>query len=312
MSRKMFYLGIVVLWLMLPLVGLEFWLVWDDLPAHMATHFNAAGQPNGWMSREVALEFGLGVMAFLLIVFTPILWLVSRHKADRFTWAFLAFCFVVAGFVAYGNHQVLAYNLEGKPVHPEPLLIVVPAAIVVLTAVYIGMKRGDALPSSDLIVEETHRGRAWVALFVPAMLGPAMAAVLIPIMAVRISMALVAIVLLGAMAMAWSGFRYRFLRHGVEVRTLGYRLRSIPRQQILSYAAEPWNFLGGYGIRGIGDNRAFVWGNNVVHLRTTHGEVYLGHSDPQRILRNLDLITGKHQADSIPGSATGTTELASR
>lgn len=310
MSRKLFYLGIVVLWLMLPLVGLEFWAVWDELPARMATHFNAAGQANGWMTREVALEFGLGVMAFLLIVFTPILWLISRHKADRFAWAFLAFCYVVAGFVAFGNQQVIAYNLEGKPVHPEPILIVVPAAIVALTAVYIAMRRGEPLPSSELIAEETHAGRGWAALFLPAMLGPLMAASLIPIVAVRISMALVALVLFGVLAMAWSGFRYRFLRHGIEVWTLGYRLRSIPRQQILSYAAEPWSLLGGYGIRGIGDNRAFVWGNNVVHIKTTHGSVYLGHSDPQRILRNLDLITGQHQADSIPGSATGTAELA--
>lgn len=310
MSRKLFYLGIVVLWLILPLVGLEFWAVWDELPARMATHFNAAGQANGWMSREVALEFGLGVMAFLLIVFTPILWLIARHKADRFAWTFLAFCFVVAGFVAYGNQQVIAYNLEGQPVHPEPLLIIVPAAIVVLTAAYIGMRRGEPLPSGELIAEETHSGRVWAVLFLPAMLGPVMAARLIPILAVRISMALVALVLLGALAMAWSGFRYRFLRHGVEIRTLGYRLRSIPRQQIVSYAAEPWNLLGGYGIRGIGDNRAFVWGNTVVHIRTTQGEVYLGHSDPQRILRNLDVVIGQQQADQVSGSHLSAAEPA--
>ena len=86
------------------------------------------------------------------------------------------------------------------------------------------------------------------------------------------------------------GISHERQHHGVEVRTLGYRLRSIPRQNILSYAAEAWNPLGGYGIRGIGNNRAFVWGNKVVHIKTTNGEVYLGHSDPQRIVRDLDLV----------------------
>jgi len=310
MTRRFFQLGIIALWLALPFVAFEYWAVWDELPAHMATHFNAASQPNGWMSRAVAVEFGIGLMAFVLIVFTPILWLISRRAVDKFAWAFLGFCFVVAGFVAMANHQVIAYNLAGTPIHPEPLLIVVPAAVVILTAVYIGMKRGHPLPAGEVLAEEKHTGRVWAALFVPAALGPLMAARLIPIVAVRISMALVAVVLFGALAMAWSGFRYRFLRHGVEISTLGYRLRSIPRQQILSYAAETWNPLGGYGIRGIGNNRAFVWGNKVVHIKTTNGEVYLGHSDPQRVLQNLDLVTGQHQADSIPDSAAGTAEPA--
>ena len=103
-------------------------------------------------------------------------------------------------------------------------------------------------------------------------------------------MTLVALVLFAALAMAWTGFRYRFLHHGLEVSTLGYRLRSIPRQQIVSYAAEPWGPLGGYGIRGVGEKRAFVWGNKVVHIKTTNGDVYLGHSDPQKIVHDLDLV----------------------
>jgi len=63
---------------------------------------------------------------------------------------------------------------------------------------------------------------------------------------------------LGVGAMAWSGFQYRFLRHGVEIRMLGFRLRSIPKQSIVSYSIEPWAFIRGYGIRGIGSTRAYV------------------------------------------------------
>ncbi len=295
MNRRPFQFAIGLLWLSLSLVAFQYWRVWDQLPARMATHFNAAGQPNGWMSRTAALEFGIGVMAFLLCVFTPILWAISRRQVDKFAWAFLAFCAVVSGFVAVGNQKVIDYNLEGTPVRIEPLLFVVPAAIVILSVFYLGSKRGDALASGEVLAEETHDGRIWTVLLAPAILGPLIAATIIPNTAVRISMALVAIVLLGAIAMAWAGFRYRFLRHGVEIRTLGYRLRSIPSRQIVSYAIESWGALGGYGIRGVGANRAFVWGNKVVHIKTTNGEVYLGHSDPTRIVRDLDLVTGHRE-----------------
>ena len=290
MNRRPFQFAIALLWLALPLVAIQYWSVWDQLPVRMATHFNAAGESNGWMSREVAVEFGVGIIAFLLLVFTPILWAISRRGADTFAWAVLGFCAVVAGFVAVGNQRVIAYNLEGAPLHVEPLLIVVPAAVVILSAFYLGSKRGEALPSSVVMTEETHPGHAWAALLLLPMLGPLAAIRLVPITAVRISMALVALVLLASAAMAWTGFRYRFLRHGIEVSTLGYRLRSIPRLQIVSYAAESWNPLRGYGIRGIGRDRAFVWGNQVVHIKTTNGDVYLGHRDPQQIVRDLDLV----------------------
>jgi hypothetical protein len=92
--------------------------------------------------------------------------------------------------------------------------------------------------------------------------------------------------------MVLSGFQYRFLLDGVEIRTLGIRLRSIPKQSILSYSIEPWALARGYGIRGIGSTRAYVWGNKVVHIKTTNGEVFLGHSDPERIIRDLDQMTG--------------------
>jgi len=303
MNRRPFQFAIALLWLTLPLVAIQYWRVWDQLPARMATHFNAAGEPNGWMSRAVALEFGVGVMAFLLLVFTPILWAISRRQVNSFAWPFLGFCAVVAGFVVVGNQKVIAYNIEGAPIHIEPLLIVVPAAIVILSIFYLGSKRGPALESSEVLAEETHAGRAWTAVFVPTLLGPVIAARLIPITAVRISMALVAIVLFAALAMAWTGFRYRFLRHGLQVSMLGYRLRSIPRQQILSYAVEAWSPLRGYGIRGVGESRAFIWGNRVVHIKTTNGDVYLGHSDPDRIVRDLDLVTG-HRPPEIDFSKT--------
>jgi len=294
--KRFFQFAIVLMWIALPIIALEYQHAWDQLPARMATHFSGAGQPNGWMQRDVALEFGLGIMLFLLVVLTPVLWYISRKKVDVLAWALLGFSVLILGFAAYGNQSVLNYNLRGTPVRPDWALVVVPTAIVVLMAIFLAMKRGHPLPHSELIAEETQTGRGWAMLILLAMIVPAVAAIAVPVNSVRFGMALVTTVGLAAIGMAWSGFQYRFLHHGVEVRTLGFRLRSIPRQQILSYGIEPWALWRGYDIRGVGDCRAYTWGNKVVHIRTSNGEVYLGHSDPDRIVHDLDLVKGSEAA----------------
>jgi len=150
---------------------------------------------------------------------------------------------------------------------------------------------GDAF-QSDVLAEETHSGRAWSLIILLALLGPMIGVALVPSTAGRWVLALVGVIAIGAFAMSWSGFQYRFLRHGVEIRMLGFRLRSIPKQSIVSYSIEPWAFIRGYGIRGIGNSRAYVWCNKVVHIKTSNGEIFLGHRDPQRIVRDLDMVTG--------------------
>lgn len=145
---------------------------------------------------------------------------------------------------------------------------------------------------SDVLAEETHTGRTASLLILLALLGPLIAVSLTPKNAPMLPLVLVGLVGLFAWAMAWSGFQYRFRHDGVEIRMLGFSLRTIPRDQIMSYSIEPWSLMRGYGIRGIGRTRAYVWCNRVVHIRTQGGEVYLGHKDPERIVRDLDLVTG--------------------
>jgi len=143
-----------------------------------------------------------------------------------------------------------------------------------------------------VLAEETHSGRVWGVIILAAMVGPMLSVIFYPTAPGRFALAVVGVVGLGALLMAWSGFQYRFLQNAVEIRTLGFRLRSIPKQSIVSYSIEPWGLLRGYGIRAFGRNRAYVWGNRVVHIRTTNGEVFLGHSDPERIIRDLNMVTG--------------------
>jgi hypothetical protein len=177
MDSKLYRAMTALLWLALPLTGLQYWSVWDQLPTRMATHFGASGQPNGWMPRETSLIFALVVTVLVLVALT---WTLTRVR---------------------------------KP---------------------------DAL--------------------------------------------------------AWSGFHYRFSGHGIEISTLGFRLRSIPLQDIKAYAVAPWNPMGGYGIRGIGERRAYVWGNTGVRLMLSDGEVFLGHREPEKIMNDLNLIRQNQKA----------------
>jgi hypothetical protein len=150
----------------------------------------------------------------------------------------------------------------------------------------------NGLLANDVLAEETHSGRGWSLLILLVMVGPAIAWSQARTTAVLWAVILVGVLAVGACAMAWSGFQYRFLRDGVEIRMFGFRLRSIPKQAIVSYSIEPWALIRGYGIRGIGSTRAYVWCNKVVHIRTTNGDIFLGHNDPERIVRDLDMVTG--------------------
>ncbi len=291
MTRTWWKIGIALLWLGLPLIALRYWMVWDQLPARMATHFDAMNQPNGWMLREGSMYFILGLYLFLAVLFTVIITVVHKvHAPDAAAWAVLGLFYVILGVLYYGNESVLAYNLTGAPVQVLTMVVPVFVAIFVVIAITLSTKRGHDLPASNVLAEEVHAGRGWaLVLFLPVL---AEVAVIysVPNTALRLALALVALVLLGAGALAWSGFRYIFTSNGVEIRTLGYRLRSIPAEHIKQYAAANWNIAGGYGIRGLGERRAYVWGNRGVRIKTNDGEVFLGHSHPDRIVHDLDAV----------------------
>jgi|SRR5579871_3327493 len=145
---------------------------------------------------------------------------------------------------------------------------------------------------NEVLAVEKHAGRLWALLILPAVIGPAISVMFYPAAPARFALIPVSLIAIGALALVFSGFQYRFLQHGVEVCTLGFRLRTIPKQAIVSYSIEPWGLPRGYGIRGIGSTRAYVWGNKVVHIKTTNGEIFLGHDDPEKIVRDLDRVTG--------------------
>ncbi|MEZ5428051.1 MAG: DUF1648 domain-containing protein [Pyrinomonadaceae bacterium] len=54
---------------------------YPNLPEKMASHFNAAGEPNGWMSKNVFFIFEAGLLLLILAEFTLIPFLIRRSPA---------------------------------------------------------------------------------------------------------------------------------------------------------------------------------------------------------------------------------------
>ncbi|HTJ88220.1 MAG TPA: hypothetical protein VL349_13220 [Terriglobales bacterium] len=144
--------------------------------------------------------------------------------------------------------------------------------------------------------EEQHGSIMWAMVMIVPACGMLLFAGNVPLAAIRLTLIVSSIILFAAAAMAWSGFHYSFSPAGIEIRTLGFRVRSVSAADIRSYAVGRWNVIGGYGIRGLGNRRAYVWGTRGVRIKTTQGEVFLGHSEPEKIIRDLDIVTHNHEA----------------
>jgi hypothetical protein len=184
---------------------------------------------------------------------------------------------------------------SGRPLNAFPLAVVFIAAVA-LTVIALLTKRGAELPRHADVVEaeEVHGSPFWALVFAVLTTVELGVIAVIPLNGLRWVMTLPVLLLLGAAALAWSGFHYRFTGHGIEISTLGFRLRSIPLQNIRAYAVAPWSPMGGYGIRGIGERRAYVWGNTGVRIMLSDGEVFLGHCEPEKIMNDLNLIRQNH------------------
>jgi hypothetical protein len=287
--RRNFQIAIGLLWLAPVVMFLQYWMVWDRLPRSVATHFAANGQPNGWMSRAAAVAFPLILVLILLLVATICLARIPEPHAG--SWAILGFFSVLPLALIAINGQIINFNLGGTPIHGLPIVLATLAAVLVCVLVFLGAKRGGPLPVADVVAEQVHGSRAWTFLLLGPLLVLAFVVLRIPDRGVRAVFVPVTLVFLVTGAATWSGFHYRFTRSGLEIRALGFRLRSIPKEQIRHYQPGSWNWTGGYGIRGLGEDRAYVWGNSGVRIATAKGSVFLGHAEPQRLLHDLDVLT---------------------
>jgi uncharacterized membrane protein len=114
MDRKLFQVAIWMMWLAVPLTALNYWRVWERLPARMAVHFDIDGQPNGWTSREMSLRLALIITAFMIAIFMIAGYVVRKTSAvsNSSAWAMVVFFYVVLGFVYFMNDWVVRRNLN--------------------------------------------------------------------------------------------------------------------------------------------------------------------------------------------------------
>lgn len=61
--------------------GQAFWQH-GQMPERVASHFNAAGQANGWMTRDAQLAWQLGTVTFLALLFQGIVLLQPRLPVE--------------------------------------------------------------------------------------------------------------------------------------------------------------------------------------------------------------------------------------
>ena len=295
MTRTWYKTVTMLLWLAPVAMGIRYAQVWERLPLRMASHFDAADRVNGWMSRDAAFYFDLGLLIVLAAVFTAVVYVVlNKYDLVKLSWALLIVLHAEIWAMVHTLSSTLDYNLNGSAISIAPLLVVNVVGAIVIAAFALGDKRGTALSTSDVLAEEIHSGKKLGAFFLLPVAVLAMIALTIPNSTARVALGATAVIVALAYAMAWDGFHYYFTRHGVEIRTLGFRLKSIPVLQIKNYEIQSWNPIRGLGIRGVGNRKAYVWGRTGVRVEMYDGEVFLGHSDPQRIVHDLNVIKHQH------------------
>lgn len=111
MNRNGFRALVLLMWLALPASAWEYRSVWNQLPARMAVHFDANWRPNGYTSREGALELGLGILAVMLVMFTVSTLVIGSLKPPA-AWPALLIAYVAVGFCWYANHAIVKFNLD--------------------------------------------------------------------------------------------------------------------------------------------------------------------------------------------------------
>ena len=281
---------VAVLWLMLPLLAWHIVSVWTALPREMVTHFDANGRPNGWQSPA---QFAVFAPAFLLFELSIMSFAMHRACRVQSMWRSLTIiAYLAVGICFMVFWQVLDHAAYGVPmtqVWPSPAIMPV-AALVFAVIALCSVKFGDPGQSRGphvLIAEEQHRSLLQLLLVVPGMGIGGYLWISNPTPLRYIGIFLLAVMSWIAVAVL-DGFHYLVRTDGIQIRGFLLPLRFVPRSAIRSYRADRWKGLG-YGIRLTSTGTAYIWGGrDVVNIVTDSGDVMLGHSEPERLIRDLD------------------------
>ena len=308
-------------WLILPAMLWRYWQLQDLLPERIAVHFNANNVPNGWSDRGDFVVGFIGMTVGVLALFTILSLLPKRTSGVAGAMLFVQYavsalmCVAFIGVLEFNAlNRVDVLRTLGSVAVMTPVIVIV---VVVIAIARAGRKAAvgysavsstpvaatlavvtPAVPPSQgrLLAEETQRAPLAALLFAvlaAVFLGIAIKLPPAPIW-LRILLYAVTALMLWVITQAWGGFRYRVTSTGVEVRTGGIRVCTIPKANIQDYRVaqiDPLGDFGGWGIRMLPGRRAFIWhGHEAVRIRTPQRTVYLGHDQPERLVKDLDVM----------------------
>ena len=120
MNQSCHKILILLMWLSLPASAWMYWSAWDRLPARMAVHFDANWQPNGYTSRDGAVQLGIGILLVMLVLFTVTTLIIDTLKPQAF-WPALVIAYLVLGVCSYANYSIVNFNLQARLVRSEML-----------------------------------------------------------------------------------------------------------------------------------------------------------------------------------------------
>jgi uncharacterized membrane protein len=118
MKRGWYTLATWLMWLVLPVTALSYWRV--RLPLGVAVHFDANWQPNGWTSREGALLLALGIIAFMLVLFTIASYAVRANKPNS-AWPLMVVFHLTLTALCLVNDWIVQRNFNGQSSQSELL-----------------------------------------------------------------------------------------------------------------------------------------------------------------------------------------------
>ena len=296
MCSRNWRIAMMVPWLGLAAMMFDIWRAYDRLPAVIASHFNFAGYPNGWAPKQQLFSIILPIAFGLLCLLT---FLLSRFpQITGLGWLVMVMEYWTIGLLVGLTHATLRVGLGEVPTLQFPVggwsLIMGLALMVGEFGRIRALRKRAHAHQGTLIAEETHGSPVMASLMAALAVAIIVSASLMHASGpARVAVFLVSLILLGCSIWAFTGFVYRITTAGLEVRMLGMPIRFIAASEIDSYRAEecsPLTDFGGWGIRGIGHMRAYIWGGNrCVHVHTLAGdEVYLGVADADRMVRELE------------------------
>jgi Protein of unknown function (DUF1648) len=303
-------------WLILPAMLWRYWQLQDLLPERIAVHFNASNVPNGWSDKGDFVVGFIGMTVGVLALFTILSLLPKRTSGVAGAMLFVQYavsavlCVAFIGVLEFNAlNRLDVLRILGRVAVMTPVVVIVVVVIAIVRAgrkAAVGYSAAGPAPvvvtpavapsQGRLLAEETQRAPLAALLFAvlaAVFLGIAIKLPPAPIW-LRILLYAVTALMLWVITQAWGGFRYRVTSTGVDVRTGGIRVCSIPKATIQDYRIaqiDPLGDFGGWGIRMLPGKRAFIWhGHEAVRIRTPQRTVYLGHDQPERLVKDLDVM----------------------